>query len=152
ALGYDPNLLVRPLHPYGGIEDSQPAKEQIVQISDLNGTTIDMVDNPFFKRLRTGDRFFVAYPYEFGHQDNMVVVLDENPSEKTFTVPMYRRAVANTTLANNSTSFNAYDADSGATAAFSTYFGSSFKFDNYKALMRAKRVLDPSGAENALLF
>src|SRR5690606_18405036 len=55
-------------------------------------------------------------------------------------------------LANNSTSFNAYDADSGATAAFSTYFGSSFKFDNYKALMRAKRVLDPSGAENALLF
>jgi uncharacterized phage protein gp47/JayE len=152
TLGYDPNMILRPLHPYGGIDDGQPAKEQVTQVKDLNGTSIDMVDNPFFKRLRIGDRFFVAYPFDFGHQDNIIVVLDENPSEKTFTVPMYRKAKTNTTLANNSTAFNAYDVDSGPTAQFNTYFGNDFKFDNYKVLMRAKYVLDPAGTENALLF
>jgi uncharacterized phage protein gp47/JayE len=152
ALGYDPNLIVRPLHPYGNIDDAQAAKEQVVQLSDMVGTAVTLENSVFFKRIRNDDRYFLAYPFDFGYQDNMVVVLDQNPSERTFTVPMYRKATTNSTIAANSTSFNAYDSDSGPTAAFSSAFGSGFKFDNYKALMKAKFVLDPAAAQDALLF
>jgi len=151
SLGYDPNFLVRPLQPYGNI-DAQPAKRQIAQLESLNGTNLLLKEDPFFKRLRIADRFFAAYPFDFGHQDNLVIVLDENPSEKTFAVPLYRKAKTNSTIANNSTSFNAYDVDSGPTEVFLTAFGSAFSFNNYKVLMQAKKVLDPAGAENAILY
>jgi len=152
ALGYDPNMIVRPLHPYGNIDDGQSATEQVVQLSDMVGTALTLENSVFFKRIRANDRYFLAYPFDFGFQDNMVVVLDENPSEKTFVVPMYRRAITNSTIAANSTSFNAYDTDSGPTAAFSSAFGASFKFDDYKALMKAKFVINPAAAQDALLF
>jgi uncharacterized phage protein gp47/JayE len=152
VLGYDPNMIVRPLHAYGNINDAQAASEQVVQVSDMVGTTVTLENSVFFKRVRTNDRYFLAYPFDFGHQDSMVIVLDENPSEKTFSVPMYRKAVTNVTLAANSSSFNAYDTDAGPTAAFSAAFGTSFKFDDYKALMKAKFVLDPAAAQDAILY
>jgi hypothetical protein len=150
SLGLSPNLLFRPLNPYGAV-DLQP-NEEIISVNNLSGGAITLDNNVFLKRLRLNDRFFIAYPFDFGAQDTLVAILDSNPTEETFTLPLYRKATTNPTLPNNASNFNAYDTDSGLTASFSTYFGSSFKFNNYKALMQAKRVFNGPNVKDALLI
>lgn len=148
--GRDPNELVSFLHPYGAIKDTQPAGESVQQTS-ISGATIGIAENPLVRRLRSVDRYFLANPLDFGASDTAVVVLDNDTSSKSFEIPFYRRAITNTSLANNPSNFNAYDVDSGANTNFSSAFG-SFDFSNFKALMRARKVLKAAAAESALLF
>jgi uncharacterized phage protein gp47/JayE len=147
----DPNDLICILQPYGVIPDAQPFGE-IVQEDSVAGTTITIANNPIIRRLRSVDRFFVAAPLDFGIKDSMVVVLDGNLSTETFEIPLHRTATTNSTLAINSSNFNAYDSDAGPSASFPADFGSSFNFANYKASMQAKKVLKPSPSQTALLY
>ena len=150
---FDPNLIVAFKHPLETIKDGQPAGQEKVQMDNISGANIAIENSPYVKRIRSGvDRFYLANPVDLGAQDDLVVVLDSNPTDKTFNIPLYRNATTNITSPLSSSSFNAYDADAGPTAGFSTGFGSGFKFDNYKVEMRAKRVLNPAGTQNALLF
>lgn len=148
--GRDPNELISILHPYGAIADAQPAGET-VQEKSIAGTTIGLVQHPLVRRIRQNDRFFLASPLDFGFKDTAVVVLDNDTSSKSFEVPFYRRAVTNTSLANNPNNFNAYDVDSGATTNFSSAFG-SFDFANFKVLMQAKKVVKAAAAKTAILY
>ncbi len=134
-------------------EDAQPQGEY-VQESSISGTTINIVNESDIRRLRgpNVDRFFIASPLDFGNQDTAIVVADNNPSSETFTLPFYRDALTNTSLAVNASNFNAYDVDSSPTANFVTAFGSTFSFANYKVLMQAKRVLKPSPSMTAILY
>ena len=152
ALGLDPNFILSFLeekHPF--IPDAQPVNE-LVQVKNLSGTTVSLNDSQFVKRIRVEDYAYAARPYSFGPNDQMVVVLDNDPVNKTFIIPFYRRLQTNTTLANNASSFNAYDIDYSPTGSLTTSFGPSFDFSNYKALLKAKVVLDETGAENAILY
>ena len=157
TLDVDPNMMICMLNPYltGGIEikDNQSDGE-CVQIDSITGTTIDIDDNKVIRRLRVGDRYFVASPYNFDYNDSLTVVLDNNATEKTFPIPLYRRATTNTTMPINSTDFRAYDTDAGSTVEFEEFFGSTYSFKNYKAMMQARNVIDPSSAvdEDAVLF
>lgn len=148
--GRDPNELLSILQPYGN-DDAQPYGES-VQESSIAGTTIGIVNESRIRRLRSVDRYFIANPLDFGSQDSIVAVLDNDLTNKAFTIPFYRRAVTNTGTVSNPNNFNAYDVDSGATANFSSAFGSSFDFSNYKVLMQAKKVLKPSPSQTALLY
>ncbi len=146
----DPNELIAFLHPYGTIKDAQPYGEH-VQESAISGTTINITHEPNLSRLRSGvDRYYIASPLDFGYQDSAVVILDEDTTNKSFSIPFYRRSIANTTF-SSSMAFNAYDVDSGATAPFVNAFG-SFDFSNFKALMRAHKVLTTSSSNTALLY
>jgi hypothetical protein len=80
--------------------------------------------------------------------------LDNDPTGKTFNIPLYRTAVANITMPPNTNNFRAYDLEGGATTEFTEFFGNDFLFDNYKALMQAKNAIDPlSGIiEDAVLY
>jgi hypothetical protein len=147
---FDPNVLVSILHPYGAIRDAQPAGES-VQIKDISGATISIVQDVLFRRLRSVDRYYLASPLDFGSNDTAVVIVDNDTSSKSFEVPFFRKAKTNTTLANNPSNFNAYDVDSGSTAAFSAAFG-TFDFSNFKVLMQAKNVLKHTSAQTALLY
>jgi uncharacterized phage protein gp47/JayE len=151
AAGLDPNFIVGYLQPYGNILDALSPSEN-TPLDSYSGSNISIEQDKFVKRLRVGDRWYAANPLDFGQEEEMIVVLDGDASNKTFTVPFYRRTKTNSTLAVNPNSFNAYDLDAGLTAPFTTYFSSSYKFDNYKVLMRARNVLDPSGIQNALLY
>jgi hypothetical protein len=145
-VGREPNELVAFLQPYGSIPDAQPYNEHVQVDSIVSSSVVNITENPDLRRLRLGvsgvsqDRFFIASPLSFGWDDTVVVILDENPVSEAYTIPLYRRAITNQTLSNNSTSFDAYDVDSGASTQFSTYFP-GFNFANFKALMRAKNVL-----------
>lgn len=149
--GRDPNELISILQPYGAIRDAQPYGEH-VQETSIAGTTIGIANENDIRRLRTNDRYFIASPLDFGPSDTAVLVVDNDTSSKSFEVPFYRRAITNTSNVNNASNFNAYDTDSGATANFSSAFGSTFDFSNFKALMRARKVLKPSPAKTALLY
>lgn len=148
--GRNPNELLAILHPYGQIRDAQPFAEY-VQEKSIAGATIGIRNQPNMRRFRLVDRFFIANPLDFGYSDTVVVVLDEDDSGESFEIPMHRRAITNTSFAVNSTSFNAYDIDSGATANFFAAFG-NFDFSDFKVLMQAKKVLKHSAPQTALLY
>lgn len=153
AITTDPNLMVGFKHPFGAELDGQPAGKQFVQMDSLSGNDIVVEESVTIRRLRSAlDRFFLSYPLDFNAQDSMVVVLDKDLSNKTFSIPAYRRLTTNTTQPVSASSFNAYDTDAGPTASLVTGFTSTYSFDDFKAEMRAKRVLNPSGLDNALLF
>ncbi len=147
----DPNELIALLHPYGVIKDAQPYGEH-VQEKTIAGAIIGIENHPVIRRLRDNDRYFIANPLDFGHADTAVIIMDNDTTSKSFEVPFFRRAVTNTTLANNPSNFNAYDVETGATANFSSAFGTTFDFSEFKVLMRAKRVLKPTPTKTALLY
>lgn len=149
--GRDPNELVTILHPYGVVRDAQPFRET-VQESTISGATIGIAPERNIRRLRTVDRYFLANPLDFGSQDSVVAILDNDTTNKSFTIPFYRRGITNTSFASNPNNFNAYDVDSGVSANFSSAFGSSFDFSNFKVLMQAKKVLKSSPSQTALLY
>ena len=149
--GRDPNELITILHPYGAIRDAQPFGES-VQEKSIAGTTIGINNQRLIRRLRTSDRYYIANPLDFGPKDAAVIIVDNDTSSKSFEIPFYRRAITNTSQTNNSSNFNAYDVDSGATANFQSAFGSTFDFSEFKALMRARKVLKPSAPNTAILY
>jgi uncharacterized phage protein gp47/JayE len=149
--GRDPNELIAMLHPYGAIRDAQAYGEVTQEKSITTGTTIGIVNESLVRRLRAADRFFIANPLDFGSKDTAVVVLDNDTGSKSFEIPFYRRAVTNTSTANNPNNFNAYDVDSGPTTNFAPAFG-SFDFSNFKVLMQAKKTLKPAAPQTAILY
>ena len=148
--GFDPNELITFLQPYNN-NDEQPAGES-VQMSDISGTAITLLPQyADLRRLRTDDRFFIANPLDFGYNDELVTIIDNNSVGETYTLPLYRRAITNSSYATNNYSFNAYDVDSGVTSPFSVNFA-GFDFSNFKALMQAKKVIKQTPSQSALLF
>lgn len=150
APGGDPNNMIALLHPYGGINDAQGFGESL-QETTLSGATIGVTEDAYLHRVRSVDRYYLANPLDFGHQDTIVAVLDGDVTDETFTIPLYRIALTNTGVAVNPFNFNAYDFDSGPTASFFSVFG-SFDFSNFKVLMQAKQVLKPTPSQTAILY
>lgn len=146
----DPNELIAFLHPYGQILDAQPVGESTQETTSTTNT-VGLADEDNLRRIRINDRFYVASPLGFGYNDSSVVIVDQN-SGSSFTIPFYRPALTNTTQATSTTSFNAYDVNSGATAQFQAAFGTTFDFSNYKVLMQAKKVLKPTAPKTAILY
>ena len=148
---FDPNELISFLNPYGGIDDEQPSSET-VQMSSISGSAITILpEYPDVRRLRTADRFYVAKPLDFGYNDSVVAIVDNNTIGETYTLPLYRNAQTNSTYATNNYSFNAYDTATGPSASFASNF-TGFDFSNFKALLQAKYVLQGSNAQTALLY
>lgn len=150
--GRDPNELISILHPYGAVRDAQSFGEVVQESSITGGTTIALAQDPYLRRVRTVDRYFLANPLDFGSKDTTVVVLDEDTVNKTFEIPLYRRAITNTGVVSNAFNFNAYDVDSGPTTNFVSNFGATFSFANFKVLMQAKKVLKPTPSQTAILY
>lgn len=150
SAGIDPNEIISFLNGYSGLKD-QPLNE-VVQMDSYSFTTVNIEQSEFIKRVRDADRAYIAYGYQFGANDSLIVVLDNNSIEKTFIIPLYREITTNSTIPVNATSFNAYDTEYGPTGDLTVSFGANYSFDNYKVLLKAKAVLDQYGAENAILY
>lgn len=151
----DPNKIVAFVHPFDEY-DSQTAEKQFEISKDINSiphSHIEIRDNEKIRRLREDtDRVYLAETLNFGAYDTMIVVLDKDYIDKTFVVPMYRRLLTNSSQPVTNSAFNAYDVDSGPNADLAVSFGPDFLFDDYKALMQAKYVLNSDGDDNNILF
>jgi uncharacterized phage protein gp47/JayE len=143
TLGVSKNLLVCGAEPFDAPKDSV-IKNEVSQIRLINGTTVDITQTPMFRRMRTGDRYFLCTPYDFSEADNIVVVLDNDVTNKSFPIPLNRKAATNQTTTISSISFRAYDIESGPAVEFSQYFGADFDFSNYKVMMQARGVIHPT--------
>lgn len=163
------NSLISDTQPYGEfIQESYPPPTTTVNISYPNTTTESNLNvSRDIRRLRgtdgptgTADRYYIANPLDFGPKDTAVVVVDNNPSLETFEIPLFRIAITNTTLANNSQTFNAYDFSAGPTTSFQSNWQIQavppvyFDFSNFKVLMQAKQTLTggATGAQTSLLY
>jgi uncharacterized phage protein gp47/JayE len=151
TIGMDPDKIVGYLQPYGSVADALSPSET-TELNNYSGSVLTLNQDPLVKRLRTGDRYYFANSLDFGHEDEMVVIVDGDAANKTFDIPFYRKAITNTSLAANPNTFNAYDLDAGPTTPFTQFFDPSFAFDNFKVLMKAKRVVDEAANEDAILY
>lgn len=149
--GRSDDEIITFINPYGGIDDEQPENE-VVQETIVAGTTVGFTQDPDVRRLRVNDRFFLSSPLSFGNNDSMVAIIDNNPSNYTFEIPLYRNALTNTSYATDAHSFNAYDEDFAPTGSFVTSFGSTFSFNNYKVLMQAKKTLSSTTPQSSILY
>lgn len=152
--GRDPNELISFLHPYGQIRDAQPFGD-FVQEKTIAGASLGITRKATVRRIRGDsylDRFFLAAPLNFGPNDTAVVIVDNDPTSSSFDIPFYRVATTNTSVASNTNTFNAYDTASGPTSAFSSSFGATFDFSEFKVLMQAKHVVKPTPPMTALLY
>lgn len=142
ALGVEDNNIICGTEPFNLPADNA-INNECVQIDTINGTLIDIAQNPLLRRVRPEDRFFVTYPYDFSDNDSLITILDNDAANKTFPIPLFRRATANNTSAISPISFRAFDSDSGPTAQFSQFFP-NFDFKNYKVMMKARNVIHPT--------
>jgi len=149
--GRDDDEIITFLNPYGGIDDEQPVNE-VVQETTVSGTTVGITKDPDVRRIRTNDRFFTSAPLSFGNKDSLVAIIDNNPVNNTFQIPLYRHALTNTSYSPNSNNFNAYDTDLAPTGSFVTSFGANFAFNNYKVLMQAKKTLSSTTPQSSILY
>ncbi len=147
----EPNQILNFLDDYTTFKTSDSA-DVFVQIDNISGTTIDVENSNLLKSLLVGERFFTATGFDFGNEDDLVVVLDRDFVNKTFSIPLHRTITANNTLPFSPTSFNAYDTESGPTAVISDTFGTDFDFDNFKVLMKARNFLNPTGSLNSIIY
>ena len=147
----EPNQIINFLDDYTTFKTSD-STDVSVQIDKITGTTIDIENSNLLKSLLVGGRFFTATGFDFGNEDDLVVVLDRDFVNKTFSIPLHRTINVNNTLPFSPTSFNAYDTEAGPTSSLTTTFGSAFDFDNFKVLMKARNILNPTGSLNAIVY
>ena len=153
--GLDPSLQVGFLNPYlfngSEIYDFQPM-DAVAQIVNYSGSAINLENNPFIRRLRVGDRFYLLNALDLSYNDSLIAILDNDPVDNTFPIPLFRNGSANNTMAINANNFRAYDVDGGS-VAFSTFF-QTFDFSNFKVYMKARNVIDPMGGtdQDAILY
>jgi uncharacterized phage protein gp47/JayE len=158
TLGLDPSGFLCLSQPYNSVEDI--VSTESVEIQNFSGSTVNLEESTFYRRSRANDRYHVLNGFDFGHEDSVVVILDGDPNQKTFNMPLYRTAVTNITLSVNPDEFRAYDLEGGNTD-FTDFFDANFSFDNYKCLMQARNIIDPgnptgtvvpSTSEDAILY
>jgi uncharacterized phage protein gp47/JayE len=158
ALGLDPSGFLCFSQPYNSVEDI--VSTECVEIQNFSGSTVNLEESAFYRRSRANDRYHVLNGFDFGHEDSVVAILDGDPNQKTFDMPLYRTAVTNITLPANPDEFRAYDLE-GGNSDFTDFFDADFSFDNYKCLMQARNIIDPgnptgvvvpSTSEDAILY
>jgi uncharacterized phage protein gp47/JayE len=147
----EPSGFIAMAQPYNAPDDI--VSPEAVEIEFIDGTTVFVEQNVFNKRNREDDRYYVLSGYDFGHEDKLVCVLNNDPNGQTFDIPLYRTAKTSNLHPNNPDNFRALDVE-GGDVEFTQFFGNSFLFDNYKVLMRAKNVIDPQSLanEDAILY
>lgn len=122
------------------------------QVKSISGSTVNVTEDSSLRRVLTNERYFITSPLSFSQNDSFVCVMDDDASNSTFTLPMYRKLKANSTRPEDVSAIRAYDIDAGDTARLVDNF-SGVSFNNYKVFMKSRIVLDNNAvSEDALLF
>jgi hypothetical protein len=145
--GAQPNDIVKFLNQYGNVSSNKTA---YTQIQNLSGTTVDLTPVDTVRSLVPNDRFYVSKPFDFTNLDNLVVIMDDNPVNSSVNITMARHGTINSVASQDQ--FTAYDADAGPTANYATQFGNNFSFNNFKIWFKARQILTPAGANNAMML
>ncbi|MEM4360464.1 MAG: baseplate J/gp47 family protein, partial [Candidatus Bilamarchaeaceae archaeon] len=145
--GYEPNNRLVFLNPLNANISSN--RKLSADIEQITGTNVILRNNTKLNEIISNDRYYIAVPFNFTHQDNMVAIIDGDLTGKTFNVKMGRRGrvYASTT----STAFQAYDIDLSPTGNWPSSFGDNFNFADFKVHFKARAILDPNGINNKIM-
>jgi hypothetical protein len=85
---------------------------------------------------------------EFGQTDNMVVIMDDDPTEKTFDIPMYVDATIAAPSVPSTTQFDAADSTGALLGVSSRWSG--MRFEDYRVWFQARADLPFTSANSQL--
>lgn len=124
---------------WAGIQDYVAGSTSITIVNKLQL-------NPFF----VNDRLFNSLGYDFTAYDRLFVLLDNNPTNESFSLPTYRNITVTSTPSPTANTFSAVDADAG-NISLTLSFGSAFNFGNYRLWGHARGVVSPDSANSAFI-
>ena len=116
-----------------------------------SATTISLLAKNTIKERLATDRSYIANSFDFSYNDKISAVIDDDPTNKTLSIPLYRTITITNNPAPTLNTFSATDFDGGGISLVST-FGSTFSFTNYRLWFRAKNVINPDGTDNAFVI
>jgi uncharacterized phage protein gp47/JayE len=97
-----------------------------------------------------GDSYVVSESHKFSPYDRLIIELDQDSTNKTFLIPMYRTGQVKGTA--TTTTFDAYDADSAPGTDFNNALWRDFSFQDFSLMMRARNVYKASVADTAVII
>lgn len=147
AAGYEPNNKLVFLNPFGSEINSN--RHLSVDLEQITGVNVALRNNTKLNEIIANHRYYIATPFNFTHQDNAVIILDNDLTGKTFNVTLSRRGQVYSS--STSTAFQAYDIDLSPTGNWPNSFGDNFNFADFKVYFKARAILDPNGINNKML-
>lgn len=102
--------------------------------------------NPFF----FNDRLYKSRGYDFTGNDELFVILDNNPDAERFSLDCFRDISVTSSPAPTVSSFSANDADA-QNLSLTVGFGSAFDFSNYRLYGAARGLVVPDSTDSAFI-
>jgi len=127
-------------------------------ISELNGAnqvtlrsnSTSLVSENFLNTADVDDLYFQSYPFDFEGTDNLVAVLDNDETNKTYNIPLFRHGRISTIAVP--TAFDGIDDDAGTSPSFGGSLWTGYDFADYKVWFKAHNVIDPTNNKNAIIY
>lgn len=101
---------------------------------------------PIFK----ADEYIVSESHKFSPYDNLIVELDQDSTDKTFLIPMYRTGIIKGSV--TTTTFDGYDSDSAPGTDFNNAMWQDFTFQDFSLMFRARNVYKAGIADSAMVI
>ena len=115
--------------------------QQILGIREINSNTaLTLQEYDGIRPVYAGDNYVVTEAHRFSPYDRLIIELDQDSTNKTFLVPMYRtgriKGIATTTT------FDAFDQDSAPGTDFNNAMWRDFTFQDFALMFRSRNVYD----------
>lgn len=114
-----------------------------------NPVLLGLNDKDILNTIPIGAKYYQFYPFDFD-EDNLVFVMDNDAANKTYNIPLHRSGQVTASTSVND--FDADDVDSNINTSFGDLLWDGYDFSDYKIWMQARNVIDPSGADNGMIF
>lgn len=115
-------------------------------IREATGANVTL-QRPVPQHWTPQDRFFPSNPWALGPEDELAVLVDQNPATARFVVPMGRKL---TTVGTSYGAANAYKDTSGGLLL--SAFGGEFDFNDFAVFMHARAKSHSADATRSLLW
>jgi hypothetical protein len=145
---FPPNRIVSFLDAYANVSNNTGS---YTLTGNIGTNTALIRGKDEIKDIITNDRYFVAAPFQLSGEDNLVVILDQDPINKSLNIQLFRNGTVSNQAPPTATTFTAYDTDNGPTSNYAQAFGNNYSFEDFKVLFKARQILDPSGTNNAMI-
>lgn len=113
----------------------------------------EIVPQPYSTALRPiyeGEKYQVAESHKFSPYDKLIIELDQDSTNKTFSIPMYR--TGRVFGVATSTSLDAYDSDAASGTDFNNSIWRDFSFQDFAMMFRARNIYKSSATDSALIL
>lgn len=117
-----------------------------------NSTGLGISAKDFLGITPVGSLYQQIRAFDFDGEDTVVAVVDNDPQNKTYPIPLYRNATPTNWVTDHDIQADDADSNTSPSPSFAASTWDNYDFAGYKALFKARNVIDGFGANNRLLF